>query len=103
VYNRVANPNHLTAGFPKTCLNCHTTSAWTGATFNHKFPIYTGSHRGKWQTCNSCHNNAANYALFNCLGCHEHAQTSMDNKHRNIRGYAYNSTTCYSCHPQGKH
>ena len=101
-YTTVTNPNHVAAGFPKTCDACHNTTAWTGATFNHKFPIYSGTHKGKWQTCNDCHTNPSNYTIFSCTNCHEHAQASMDSKHRNVRGYVYNSTNCYSCHPQGR-
>jgi hypothetical protein len=100
-YETVTNPNHLAAGFPKTCESCHSTTTWTGAVFNHNFPIYTGKHKGKWTTCNDCHTNASNYTVFSCLNCHAHAQTKMDDKHKNITGYAYNSLTCYSCHPRG--
>ena len=101
-YSSVSNPNHVAAGFPKTCATCHTTTTWTGARFTHKFPIYSGSHSGKWNTCADCHTNSSNYSVFTCLSCHEHNQTSMDSKHRGIRNYAYNSTSCYGCHPQGK-
>lgn len=101
VYETVSNPNHLSAGFPKTCETCHTTSTWTGATFNHKFPIYSGTHRGKWTTCNDCHTNPANYTLFSCTNCHAHDKTPMDQKHSGVRNYVYNSVNCYACHPTG--
>ncbi|MSO23284.1 MAG: hypothetical protein EXQ58_08545 [Acidobacteria bacterium] len=102
-YETVTNPNHLAAGFPKNCESCHTTTRWTGAVFNHNFPIYTGAHKGRWNTCNDCHTNSSNYTVFNCLNCHEHSQITMDDKHKNIKGYAYNSLACYSCHPKGTH
>ena len=36
-YNSTTNPGHSAQQqfFPTTCQNCHNTTAWTGATFNH--------------------------------------------------------------------
>ena len=102
-YNNVANPNHIAAGFPTTCATCHNTTTWTGAVFNHTwFPIYTGSHQGKWTTCGDCHTNPSNYAVFSCVTCHAHDKTTMDQKHSGVRNYVYNSPNCYSCHPSGR-
>jgi hypothetical protein len=101
-FTTVTNPNHVSAGFPKTCENCHTTTTWSGATFTHKFPIYSGSHAGKWSTCNDCHTNTSNYTVFSCVNCHAHDKTSMDSEHRQIRGYVYDSLSCYGCHPNGR-
>ncbi len=99
-YDSVSNPNHIAAGFPTTCTTCHTTSGWTGATFNHTwFPIYSGTHAGRWHTCGDCHTNASNYAVFSCTGCH--SKTSTDSHHSGVQNYVYNSTSCYSCHPRG--
>jgi hypothetical protein len=102
-YNTVANPNHVAAGFPKTCASCHTTTTWAGARITHQFPIYSGAHAGKWTTCNDCHTNTSNYSVFSCLNCHAHARTTMDEKHRQVSGYVYESLSCYGCHPTGKH
>ena len=102
-YLSVTNPNHVAAAFPTTCATCHTTSSWLGATFNHTaFPIYSGTHQGKWTTCNDCHVNPSNFAVFSCVTCHAHEKTTMDDKHRNVQGYVYNSANCYSCHPTGQ-
>lgn len=101
-FTGTTNPNHAAAGFPTTCTTCHTTSTWMGAKFNHTwFPIYTGAHAGKWTTCNDCHVNSMNFAVFSCLTCHAHAKTTMDEKHKEISNYVYNSANCYSCHPVG--
>ncbi len=102
-FQKTTSPNHTAANFPTTCDTCHTTSTWLGATFSHtQFPIYSGAHAGKWTTCADCHTNPANFQVFSCLTCHEHNKTSMDSKHQGIRNYVYNSTNCYSCHPQGR-
>jgi len=99
-YTSVTDPNHVAAGFPTTCATCHTTTSWSGATFTHKFPITSGNHANN--TCSVCHPNSANYTVFSCLGCHQHDKTSMDSQHRSVNNYVYNSTNCYSCHPNGR-
>jgi hypothetical protein len=102
-YNATTNPGHSAARFPTDCASCHTTATWLGATFNHDasfFPIYSGAHAGKWSTCATCHTNAANFAVFDCLSCHTKSQT--DGEHKGRAGYVYASPNCYACHPRGK-
>ena len=67
------------------------------------FPIDSGAHLGEWNSCADCHVVPSNYSAFECILCHEHNQTDMDNKHDEERDYEYLSTACFSCHPQGKH
>ncbi|MCC6964081.1 MAG: hypothetical protein IT585_12575 [candidate division Zixibacteria bacterium] len=103
-YNSTTNPNHAAALFPTECQACHTTTAWTPANWNHDsqyFPIYSGKHKDKWDVCSDCHVNTANYAVFECIFCHEHNQTDMNNKHHEVSGYQYNSNACLNCHPDG--
>jgi hypothetical protein len=52
-------------------------------------------------SCTDCHL-TSNYREFSCLDCHAHEKTSMDNEHRDVSGYTYNSQSCYGCHPQGR-
>jgi hypothetical protein len=102
-YQGTNNPNHIAAHFPTTCATCHTTSSWQGANFNHTwFPIYSGSHAGVWTTCGDCHTNSNDYAVFSCITCHAHEKTRMDQAHRDVRNYVYNSANCYACHPTGR-
>jgi hypothetical protein len=104
-YNATTDPAHVAAQFPTTCETCHNTTAWTPSTFNHDgpyFPIYSGSHRGTWTLCSQCHPSSSNYAQFTCLSCHAHDQSPMNNAHREVSGYSYNSAACYSCHPRGR-
>ncbi len=101
-YNR-ASPNHAASGFPTDCTNCHSQNSWKPATWNHDaqyFPIYSGAHRGKWNNCNECHTASGNYSVFNCLNCHKKGET--DNDHKKVKGYNYDSNSCYACHPRGK-
>ena len=102
-YQNTTDPNHAAAAFPTTCQTCHTTTQWTGATFNHTdFPIYSGTHQGKWTTCADCHVNSSNYTQFSCITCHQHSAANTNPAHNGVRGYVYNGTSCYSCHPQGR-
>ena len=103
-YNNTTNPNHIAANFPTTCVDCHSTTAWQPATFDHDnqyFPIYSGSHNGEWNQCSECHTTPNNYSLFSCIDCHEHNRTDMDDEHQGVNGYVYNSINCYDCHPDG--
>src|SRR6202022_4400576 len=70
-YQATTNPNHVQAGLPQTCQNCHDTSSWTNATFDHSktgFPL-TGAH--VTTPCSQCHING-NYNLTDatCVSCH---------------------------------
>jgi len=101
-YDATTNPKHSTAGFTTACKDCHKTTAWTPATFDHTayFPIASGKHTGI--SCTTCHN-TANYANFTCLSGGCHPKSSTDNKHvGEVNGYSYVSSECYRCHPNGK-
>ncbi|MCF8274414.1 MAG: hypothetical protein K9I95_11335 [Flavobacteriaceae bacterium] len=103
-YDNTTDPNHKAAHFPTDCVACHTTNPnWKPAQFDHDgqyFPIYSGEHKGEWNSCTDCHNNANDYSVFTCLTCHK--KTSTDNEHRGENGYVYESNACLECHPTGK-
>ncbi|MFH2029785.1 MAG: hypothetical protein ABIJ40_04045, partial [Bacteroidota bacterium] len=104
-YDSVIDPPHLTLNFDQNCEICHTTKAWKPSTFEHDleyFPIYSGEHKGEWTKCSDCHTVQNNYAVFECINCHEHRKTEVDDEHKGINGYQYNSESCLSCHPNGK-
>ena len=90
-YDNTTDPNHSSVSFPTDCKQCHTTAAWTPSTWDHDsqyFPIYSGRHNGKWNSCSDCHTNPSNYASHTCNAvCHKDAH------HQN--------EDCYSCHPRG--
>jgi predicted CXXCH cytochrome family protein len=99
-YDGTTDPAHAAAGFPTTCATCHTTSTWSGATFDHTwFPITSGRHSGL--SCSTCHTVPTNYATFSCLTSGCHSQSSTDGHHDGVSGYRYDSAACYSCHPRG--
>lgn len=87
------------------CLQCHPTGE-KGEFRDHDaqfFPIYSGAHRNRWESCATCHNVAGNNKLFTCIVCHEHDQQRMDDEHRGeVDNYRYDSIACYECHPNGR-
>ena len=89
--------DHASLGFPQDCEECHTTSAWTPATFDHEFPL-TGAHD---LSCTDCHTTGSTSA-FSCIDCHEHRQDVVDDEHDDVGSYTYSSQACYNCHPNGR-
>ena len=99
-YEQTSAPNHVSSGFPTTCMDCHRNSdpSWgngQGSGFNHGavFPL-----RGQHATvdCASCHiDNVFAGTPRNCVGCHldEYEQTSAPN-----HASAGFPTTCVDCH-----
>ncbi len=108
-YTAAVDPPHVNA-FPTTCTDCHGTSSWVPSTFDHQssFPIYSGSHKGKWTGCmtsgdgSGCHNLPSDFKEFSCIHCHDHSQSRMDHKHDEREDYVYESHACFECHPTGK-
>ncbi len=94
-YNATTNPRHAQSGYPTTCTQCHTTSAWTPSTFNHP-RINRGNHSNL--RCIDCHTVPSTTPVFSCTHCHTHNQQSMANVHQGRQGYQWLSTACYNCH-----
>jgi hypothetical protein len=99
-------PNHVTLAYPKTCDSCHTTTAWTGAVFNHAttgFPL-TGAHINT--ACNLCHLTAA-VPPTDCYSCHTANWTSTQTLGGLIPNHVaaalisssgFSTTACATCH-----
>ncbi len=105
-YNSTVNPNHQSLGFSTVCTQCHTTNpGWKPASYlqhdSQSFPIYSGRHKGQWNSCTDCHSNPSSWTQFTCISCHEHNKTDMDSKHSGRSGYSYDSASCFRCHPRG--
>jgi hypothetical protein len=97
-YNGTTNPNHASAGFPTTCATCHTTTAWTGAVFNHTW--WNVNHGNANGVCATCHTNPSDYSVFQCIQCHGGGNAN-NFQHPNVGGYVYASPNCYQCHKNG--
>lgn len=104
-YRSVKNPAHLELGFSRRCEECHSFIAWTPANFgdhDRYFPISSGTHAGVWESCLTCHTSPANYKSFSCINCHEHSAGNTIDEHDEVRGFTYEPTSCYRCHPRGR-
>ena len=99
-FDATTDPSHAASGFPNTCEDCHTTQGWDGADFAHDFPIDTGDHRGF--DCGDCHLVASNFSAFSCTHCHEHRKSEEDDNHSDVDDYVWESSACYTCHPDGE-
>ncbi|MCB2229667.1 hypothetical protein KQH82_03055 [bacterium] len=86
------------------CYDCHPTGVAEDFTAHDAefFPIFSGTHNNEWDACSNCHTVPLDRSIFDCLGCHEHAQAEMDGTHGDMTGYSYSSTACYDCHPTGE-
>jgi hypothetical protein len=65
-----AAPGHVSSGFPTTCEQCHTTTTWLDATFDHNFFSLSGGHNGL--TCQQCHTSGTYGTMpTDCVFCHQ--------------------------------
>jgi len=100
-YNGTTNPNHVTSGFPTACDQCHTTTNWLGATFNHASTGFTLTGFHATMTCTQCHNTAlfpgGAYTIPNasCIQCHQADYNGTNNPPHATVGFP---TTCDTCH-----
>lgn len=103
-YLETIDPDHVASGLSTDCEGCHHASAWKPSVMPEHdpfFPIFSGSHRGRWNSCSNCHPGPAAFSSFDCLGCHEHDRNRMDPAHIGMQGYVYSSPECLMCHPRG--
>jgi len=89
------NPDHVAGGFSTDCTECHNTSTFVGADFDHQtvFPL-TGAH--KRIDCSDCHEGGVFAGTpRDCIGCH-------DADYRRVRDpdhvAARFSLDCAQCH-----
>lgn len=77
------------------------------ATHDVFFPISAGSKHALGSdspaiTCDSCHGGSSSFKQSDCLSCHQHQdQATLTAGHRGVAQFAYDSASCYSCHPRG--
>lgn len=92
-----ADPAFHLGLFGTECASCHTTNAWSPATFTgqHTFPLNHGE--GGTVSCVTCH--PSSFTAYTCYGCHEHNQFEVQAKH--IEEGIRNFENCMACHPTG--
>lgn len=76
------------------CASCHTTKAWTPASFAHdQYFLLDRDHN---VSCRTCHIESAGYRQYTCYGCHEHTPLRVAAQHRE-EGIS-NLRDCVRCH-----
>jgi Seven Residue Repeat len=97
-FQGTTNPNHVAANFPSNCAQCHTTVAWSPATFDHSMVNFalTGSHTVPPRQCTDCHvSNNYNLTSTACVSCHLQDFQKATNPNHLAGGFAQ---TCETCH-----
>jgi hypothetical protein len=95
-FAQAQSPNHVAGGFSHTCVSCHTTTAWSPATFDHSatgFPL-TGKHTTT--QCAACHT-GGNYQITysNCYQCHAREYQAQTNPNHVSQNFSH---ACEPCH-----
>jgi hypothetical protein len=84
--------------FGTQCGQCHSTTSWTGASFDHSiFPVNHGANE-QVATCQTCHPNGV--SSYTCFGCHRHTPANVVAGHEG-RALAQ-LTNCIQCHAGGR-
>lgn len=93
-----AEPTEHMGDFGTDCAACHTTTAWTPATYNrdHTFPMDHGE--SGISSCATCH--PAGYKTYTCYGCHEHNEANIRSEH--LEEGISNFENCMECHADGR-
>ncbi len=95
-YQAVQVPNHVAGGFSTSCDECHATTTWGSAHFDHArtaFPL-TGAHVGA--ACTSCHGDGVYKGKSTaCASCHQAQYAAATPAHD---ATYFPAAQCASCH-----
>jgi predicted CXXCH cytochrome family protein len=94
-YAATTNPNHLAAGFPTNCTQCHSINpGWKPTTFDHSsFPLTLGH---SIPGCADCHKGNYTSLSSDCYSCHQQNYTSSTNPNHIAGGFPTNCAQCHS-------
>ncbi|HVO61174.1 MAG TPA: hypothetical protein VMT53_09565 [Terriglobales bacterium] len=95
-FQSTTDPNHVQAKFPQTCQQCHNTTSWGNATFNHDSTGFHLDGAHKTLPCAQCHVNG-NYNLTSsaCVTCHLKDFQGTTNPNHVQASFPQ---TCQQCH-----
>ena len=94
-FNGTTDPDHQANNFSHDCTECHTTTAWDPAEFDHastSFPL-TGAHVSV--NCIDCHSSGYTSTPIQCFACHESDYNSAISVDHLAAGFP---TDCEACH-----
>ncbi len=90
-YDGAGNPSH--SGFPVTCQDCHSATAWQPATFDHNATGFQLAVAHRSVACTACHRSGYAGTPSDCLSCHQ-----ADYSGAASPSHAGFPTACQSCH-----
>ena len=96
-FNKTTTPNHVAANLPQDCVACHTTTAWTGAAFDHSKTSFalTGAHQTL--DCMRCHiGNNFTSAPTACVGCHLTDFNTAKSPNHLAAGFPQDCVVCHT-------
>ncbi|MEK6679357.1 MAG: hypothetical protein AABY39_08075 [Nitrospirota bacterium] len=96
-YDATTSPRHSTIGLGTTCEQCHNTSNWKPANWNHSNAPASWSLTGLHTTltCTICHTNSQQLSSRECYSCHKARYDATTNPNHATSGFP---TTCEQCH-----
>jgi len=80
--------------YGEACDQCHNTTTFKDAQFEHTFPL---DHGNAEENCAICHSDD-NYVTYTCYNCHN--EDNVIQKHQEKEIIITNN--CTDCHPKGK-
>jgi len=88
-------PGHLSKGYSKNCVECHSASAksWAATNVDHSFFPLTDGHAGV--KCEECHGTPHKKVSPDCYGCHKKNYDATKNPNHISAKFA---TNCVACH-----
>ena len=100
-YESTNNPNHIAAGFPKECDQCHNINSthWSSSSITHDFFPLTGGHN--LANCFACHKQNDFTGLSKeCKSCHQNTFNNTSNpSHVALNFDAANCNQCHTTNP----
>ena len=96
-YNGAKDPNHVSLGFTQACSQCHSTTTWLGAKFDHASTgfVLTGAHTTL--SCSSCHTGATlTAANTTCVSCHLNDFNGTQSPNHVTIGFSQQCTLCHN-------
>ncbi len=96
-YQKAVTPvNHVAAGLPQTCGDCHNTTAFTATTFNHTTVGFTLTGAHTTVACENCHKGTVVGTPTDCYSCHSADYSGTTNPPHAIQGFPHNCIQCHS-------
>jgi len=95
-YQATTDPSHAAAGFSTNCRQCHNTSGWRGANFQHPATMpLTQAHANR--QCIECHTTPGVFTGLSpdCVSCHLPEYQATTNPAHAAAGFG---TNCRQCH-----